>query len=135
VGAVLKFPQPDQDNMVKLIQAFARRVCIYTFTRGADQLLPTCTSSRIRFPAIPTIAGFDVIVLCFGASAVAHTCSSSRRVPDPLTAGLLRSRFPTGLGLSGRYVLPGRSTGFDHCSRDLGLDTKPDFRTDTIPGV
>jgi hypothetical protein len=31
---------------------------------------------------------------CFDASAVVHTCSSSRRSPDPLVAGLLRSRFP-----------------------------------------
>jgi len=87
-----------------------------------------------RLPAIPTIAGFDAIVLHFDASAVVHTCSSSRRVPDPLTAGLLRSRFPPGLSLSGRYVLPGRSTGFDHCPRDLGLDTKPDSEPTQSPG-
>ena len=53
MGAVLRFPQPDQDNMVKLIQAFARRVCIYTFTRGADQLLPNMHIQSHPFPGDP----------------------------------------------------------------------------------
>ncbi len=33
----------------------------------------------------------------FDASAVVHTCSSSRRTPDPLTAGLLPQRSPPRL--------------------------------------
>ena len=41
--------------------------------------------------------GFDVIVHIHDASAVVHTRSSSRRSPDPLVAGLLRSRFPPRL--------------------------------------
>jgi len=41
--------------------------------------------------------GFDVIVHILDASAVVHTCSSSRRLPDPLIASLLRSRFPPRL--------------------------------------
>ena len=41
--------------------------------------------------------GFDVIVHIHDASAVVYTCSSSRRSPDPLVAGLLRSRFPPRL--------------------------------------
>jgi hypothetical protein len=41
--------------------------------------------------------GFDVIVHIHDASAVVHTRSSSRHSPDPLVAGLLRSRFPPRL--------------------------------------
>jgi hypothetical protein len=41
--------------------------------------------------------GFDVIVHIHDASAVVYACSSSRRSPDPLIAGLLRSRFPPRL--------------------------------------
>ena len=41
--------------------------------------------------------GFDVIVHIHDASAVVYTRSSSRRSPDPLVAGLLRSRFPPRL--------------------------------------
>ena len=48
----------------------------------------------------------------FDASAVVHPCSSSRRVPDPLTAGLLRSRFPPRL-LTGMTL---RRFGLSVCS-------------------
>ena len=41
--------------------------------------------------------GFGVINKPFDASAVVHTCSSSRRLPDPLVAGRFRSRFPPRL--------------------------------------
>ena len=41
--------------------------------------------------------GFDAVVESFDASAVVRTCSSSRRSPDPLLAGLFRSRFPPRL--------------------------------------
>jgi hypothetical protein len=41
--------------------------------------------------------GFDAVVRAFDASAVGHACSSSRRAPDPLVAGRLRSRFPPRL--------------------------------------
>ena len=41
--------------------------------------------------------GFDVIVHIHDASAVVYACSSSRHSPDPLIAGLLRSRFPPRL--------------------------------------
>ena len=41
--------------------------------------------------------GFDVIVHIHDASAVVYACSSSRRLPDPLLASLLRSRFPPRL--------------------------------------
>ncbi len=45
----------------------------------------------------PTRPGFDAIVLSFDASAVVHTRSSSRRTPDPLTAGLFPQRSPPRL--------------------------------------
>jgi len=48
-------------------------------------------------PDHPTRSGFDAIVLCFDASAVVHTCSSSRHTPAPLPAGLLPQRSPPRL--------------------------------------
>src|SRR5262249_60639807 len=41
--------------------------------------------------------GFDAIVPPIDASAVVHTRSSSRRPPDPLTAGLFPQRSPPRL--------------------------------------
>src|SRR5664280_1883367 len=41
--------------------------------------------------------GFDAVTKYFDASAVVYTCSSSRRSPDPLIAGLFPSRFPPRL--------------------------------------
>ena len=67
---------------------------------------------RAFVPGIPTTPGFDAIVLRFDASAVVHTCSSSRRIPDPLIAGLFRSRFPPRL-LTGMTL---RRFGFSACS-------------------
>src|SRR4051794_13069896 len=48
-------------------------------------------------PDHPTRSGFDAIVVCFDASAVVHTRSSSRRTPAPLPAGLLPQRSPPRL--------------------------------------
>ena len=45
---------------------------------------------RAFVPGVPTAPGFDANVQAFDASAVVHTRSSSRRPPDPLTAGLFR---------------------------------------------
>ena len=52
---------------------------------------------RAVVPGPPTGPGFDAIAVSHDASAVVHTRSSSRRLPDPLIAGLLRSRFPPRL--------------------------------------
>ena len=52
---------------------------------------------RAVVPGPPTGPGFDAIAISHDASAVVHTRSSSRRLPDPLIAGLLRSRFPPRL--------------------------------------
>jgi hypothetical protein len=48
-------------------------------------------------PGICGPPGFGVINKPFDASAVVHTRSSSRRLPDPLMAGRFRSRFPPRL--------------------------------------
>jgi hypothetical protein len=49
--------------------------------------------SRGRKPSL----GFEVAFGNFDASAVVHPRSSSRHAPDPLVAGLFRSRFPPRL--------------------------------------
>jgi len=74
------------------------------------------TRTRRAFvPGLNTHPGFDAVVQDFDASAVVHTCSSSHRSPDPLTAGLFPSRFPPRLltdmtlrrfGLSARTANP-----------------------------
>ena len=51
---------------------------------------------RAFVPGTPDNPGFDAIVLSFDASAVVHTRSSSRRTPDPLTAGLFRNAHHPG---------------------------------------
>jgi hypothetical protein len=45
---------------------------------------------------VPEPPGFDAIVPPIDASAVVHTRSSSRRTPDPLTAGLSRNAHHLG---------------------------------------
>ena len=56
------------------------------------------TPSRRAFvPGVRRSPGFDAIVPPIDASAVVHTRSSSRRPPDPLTAGLLPQRSPPRL--------------------------------------
>jgi len=47
-------------------------------------------------PALVFTTGFDAIVPPIDASAVVHACSSSRRTPDPLTAGLFRNAHHPG---------------------------------------
>ena len=56
---------------------------------------PPC--GRGVVPGQPSGPGFDAITKRFDASSVVHSRSSSRRVPDPLIAGLFRSRFPPRL--------------------------------------
>ena len=74
-----------------------------TFTpdtaRATSRQLPGSghAEGRALVPRRACSPGFDVIVHIFDASAVVHTCSSSRRSPDPLIASLLRSRFPPRL--------------------------------------
>jgi hypothetical protein len=52
---------------------------------------------RAFIPGQPSVPSFDVITKHFDASSVVHSRSSSRRTPDPLKAGLFRSRFPPRL--------------------------------------
>src|SRR5262245_31687050 len=55
------------------------------------------TPSRRAFvPGTMVLPGFDAIVPPIDASAVVHTRSSSRRPPDPLTAGLSRNAHHPG---------------------------------------
>src|SRR5664280_2886364 len=52
---------------------------------------------RAVVPGLNARPGFDAITVIVDTSAVVYTCSSSRRSPDPLIAGLFRSRFPPRL--------------------------------------
>jgi len=55
------------------------------------------TPARRAFvPGTMRLPGFDAIVPPIDASAVVHTRSSSRRTPDPLTAGLFRNAHHPG---------------------------------------
>jgi len=68
--------------------------------RGNMQAVPRLKAHHLRHAAVPgppTDPGFGATVVSHDASAVVHTRSSSRRLPDPLIAGLLRSRFPPRL--------------------------------------
>jgi hypothetical protein len=65
--------------------------------RAGSSLAPSTPEGRPLFPGQITGPGFDVVTVSFDASAVVQPCSSSRRSPDPLFAGLLRSRFPPRL--------------------------------------
>ena len=64
---------------------------------AGSSLAPDTPKGRVLVPGWDSYPGFDVVVHYFDASAVVYTCSSSRRTPDPLIAGLLRSRFPPRL--------------------------------------
>ena len=56
------------------------------------------TPIRCTFvPGPHTVHSFDAVSASFDASAVVRSCSSSRRTPDPLVAGLLPQRSPRGL--------------------------------------
>jgi hypothetical protein len=74
---------------------------LYTGHRqGHEQAAPWLRAhpvGRAFVPGHPSGPGFDAIAVFHDASAVVHTRSSSRRSPDPLIAGLLRSRFPPRL--------------------------------------
>jgi hypothetical protein len=65
--------------------------------RAGSSLTPDPPQGRALLPEHGNSPGFDVIVEFFDASAVVQPCSSSRRTPNPLIAGLLRSRFPPRL--------------------------------------
>ena len=54
-------------------------------------------SRRAFIPGVLRSPGFDAIVPPIDASAVVHARSSSRRTPDPLTAGLFPQRSPPRL--------------------------------------
>ena len=70
--------------------------------------------ARAFVPRVRRSPGFDAIVPPIDASAVVHTRSSSRRPPDPLTAGLLPQRSPprllTGAACGGLGSPPARRT-------------------------
>src|SRR5271169_982041 len=65
--------------------------------RSGSSPAPGAPSRRTLFPGQRLSPGFDVKVVFHDASAVVHTRSSSRCVPDPLIAGLVPSRFPPRL--------------------------------------
>ena len=73
---------------------------LYTGHRqGHTQAAPWLTTRhrRAHVPRVQRSLGFDATVRTLDASAVIHTCSSSRRSPDPLVAGLLPQRSPPRL--------------------------------------
>src|SRR5215813_13711030 len=81
----------------------------------AGRPLAEGTPSRRAFvPGAMRSPGFDAIVPPIDASAVVHTRSSSRRTPDPLTAGLFPQRSPprllTGAACGGLGSPPARRT-------------------------
>src|SRR5271157_2536581 len=80
--------------------------------RAGSSLAPDTPEGRALVPRRDSCPGFDVVVHIFDASAVVYTCSSSRRSPDPLVAGLLPSRFPPRL-LTGMTL---RRFGISACS-------------------
>ena len=72
------------------------------------------TPARAFVPGTLRLPGFDAIVPPIDASAVVHARSSSRRTPDPLTAGLFPQRSPprllTGAACGGLGSPPARRT-------------------------
>jgi hypothetical protein len=64
---------------------------------AGSSLVGDAPQGCVFVPRLGCCPGFGVIVEPFGASAVVYACSSSRRLPDPLVAGLFRSRFPPRL--------------------------------------
>ena len=71
-------------------------------------------AQRAFVPGVLHSPGFDAIVPPIDASAVVHARSSSRRAPDPLTAGLFLQRSPprllTSAACSGLGSPPARRT-------------------------
>ena len=80
----------------------------------AGRPLAEGTHPRAFVPGALHSPGFDAIVPPIDASAVVHTRSSSRRAPDPLTAGLFPQRSPprlfTGAACGGLGSPPARRT-------------------------
>ena len=62
----------------------------------AGRPLTEGTHPRAFVPGTLRLPGFDAIVPPIDASAVVHARSSSRRTPDPLTAGLFRNAHHPG---------------------------------------
>ncbi len=90
---------------------------LYTGHRqGHTQAAPWLTTRHrhVLVPRVQRALGFDATVRTLDASAVIHTCSSSRRSPDPLVAGLLPQRSPprllTGAACGGLGSPPARRT-------------------------
>jgi hypothetical protein len=73
--------------MVAVVVSLSRRLPSSLMAVRAED------SSTMVLPEPP---GFDAIVPPIDASAVVHTRSSSRRTPDPLTAGLTRNAHHLG---------------------------------------
>jgi hypothetical protein len=65
--------------------------------QAGRSLVSVTPDGRDLFPGNAVVPGFDAIMNFYGASAVVYTCSSFRRVPDPLIADLFPSRFPPRL--------------------------------------
>ena len=80
----------------------------------AGRPLAEGTHPRAFVPEALYPSGFDAIVPPIDASAVVHARSSSRRTPDPLTAGLFPQRSPprllTGAACGGLGSPPARRT-------------------------
>jgi|GEM_PF-5885367 len=69
--------------------------------QGHEQAAPWLrASSDYRSPLSrgpSPILGFGAVLIIFDASAVVHTCSSSRHTPDPVSPGLFPKRSPPRL--------------------------------------
>jgi len=66
--------------------------------QGSTQAAPLAQDTPNGAPlsrGLGPTPGFDAIVKRFDASAVVHTCSSSRRTPDPLPCGPFPRSLPT----------------------------------------
>ena len=67
--------------------------------QGHTQAAPWLRAHPAGVPLSPgrvPIPGFDADLMSFDASAVVHTCSSSRRTPDPVLPGLSRNAHHDG---------------------------------------
>jgi hypothetical protein len=69
--------------------------------QGHTQAAPWLRASRNHRSPLSRgpspILGFGAVLKTFDASAVVHTCSSSRRLPDPVLPGLFPKRSPPRL--------------------------------------
>ena len=82
--------------------------------QAGSPLAESTPSGRAFVPGVLRSPGFDAIVPPIDASAVVHSRSSSRRTPDPLSAGLSPRRSPprllTGAARGGLGSPPARRT-------------------------